>query len=317
MRVRHATGNTAASGWDHVHTVHKKNNAGVWEVVKYTAEKESTGWRTVHVHYDRNEIVLSTNTSQFNVKDYVTNTLSMDPSSNLQHITIRVNPGVIVGSASASIPAINCTGFTSKNVNQDNLKHLVKIENHGKIYGAGGNTGTGGKVGSVGGNGGDAILFDDGTHLYIQNYGNIVGGGGGGGGGGDSADRNDAALVGGNGGRGAGIQSYDSLNNAFTLVEGSNTNAGVSKSDVTLTDGGTGGRIGQYGKGAGSSTRRLSNIKNAGQGGNPGTTIKGAGSSKLTFISNTHNETGHLYNLSGSGSISVDSTHFTSGVSEV
>ena len=131
----------------------------MWEVVKYTAEKESTGWRTVHVHYDRNEIVLSTNTSQFNVKDYVTNTLSMDPSSNLQHITIKVNPGVIVGSASASIPAINCTGFTSKNVNQDNLKHLVKIENHGKIYGAGGDTGAGGKVGSAGGNGGDAVLF--------------------------------------------------------------------------------------------------------------------------------------------------------------
>lgn len=88
------------------------------------------------------------------------------------NITMTISSNVIIGSASASLPALTTGNLP--------LGSIITLINNGKIFGAGGSGGQG-STGGAGDKGGDAIFTS--VPISIENNG-IIGSGGGGGGGG-------------------------------------------------------------------------------------------------------------------------------------
>ena len=114
------------------------------------------------------------------------------------HVTLTINSGVVVGSASTGSYALTID-------NSWNAADSLTIINNGTITGMGGAGGTGGYgsvAGSVGAAGGPAIYAQ--RAVSITNNGVVEGGGGGGGGGGGVAISKVQALDGGGGGGGYG-----------------------------------------------------------------------------------------------------------------
>lgn len=114
---------------------------------------------------------------------------------------VWINPGVTLGSTSASGIALNFSGLPGGSE--------VTVYNYGTVVGGGGRGGDGGQEsdgvcagdngGATGNGGGTAIYTSSGVKVKVFNYG-IVAGGGGGGGGGSGGCR--SAGGGGGGGRG-------------------------------------------------------------------------------------------------------------------
>lgn len=139
-------------------------------------------------------LTISANTQNYNVF-----TAAGSPTSPVA-VTLTINAGVLVGSATTASPAMDTGTFPATST--------LTIINNGKIIGAGGNGGAGGDgasdsswgIGTMGSPGGPALTIH--LPVTIQNNGSIWGGGGGGGGGfgGGDATFNTPGDPGGGGG---------------------------------------------------------------------------------------------------------------------
>jgi len=153
-------------------------------------------------------------------------------------LTVTINPGIVVGSASTgSFAMLVPSSFSPADT--------VTIVNNGTIIGAGGgggNGGTGGPAsggtpGTPGGGGGSALSVSRPT--IVTNNGTLAGGGGGGGGGGAIGSGLPALnrRSGGGGGGGAGNNAGGGGSGGGGVPAG----AGTPGSPGTLTSGGAGG----------------------------------------------------------------------------
>lgn len=93
--------------------------------------------------------------------------------ANFSEVTLTINPGIYVGSASTGSYAMTITGFGAGDT--------INLINNGTIIGAGGNGGDSpvGGTGNPGNAGGNALLLQ--CPVNITNNGTLAGGGGGGG----------------------------------------------------------------------------------------------------------------------------------------
>lgn len=155
-------------------------------------------------------------------------------------VTLVVNSGVVIGSASTGTPALLVdTSWAAGDT--------VSVVNNGVIQGAGGAGGrggtwsnyNGGNPGAPGGAGGVGIRAD--RPVSMTNNGTIAGGGGGGGGGGFMEDSccGSIWLAGGGGGGGAGV--YGGGGGAAGLAYGQGPSGAVAGGGGTATSGGGGG----------------------------------------------------------------------------
>ena len=172
-------------------------------------------------------LIISSNTTNYNIYE------SLNSPANPVNVTLTINSGVVVGSASVSEPALT-TGNLSNGSN-------IIIVNNGYIVGKGGGGGNypGGKTsGLPGGNGGNALEIL--TETSIKNTGIIGGGGGGGGAGGGSSCGECYDDPGAGGGGGAGLDAGEG---------GTSPGAGgtYTGSSGTLLSGGAGGTVGPHG----------------------------------------------------------------------
>lgn len=186
------------------------------------------------------------------------------------NLTVTINSGVYIGSASTSSPAFDVgSGFPSGS--------SLAIVNNGYILGAGGTGGTGGGAGGgityTGGSGsagGPALRTQ--SAVSITNNG-VIGGGGGGGGGGGSRATTDAygssyQALGGGGGGGQGYfgggggpgGTGDSYNK-------SNGSSGSSGSSTSIGYGGAGGNFNSMLGGAGGNGGSLGSAGGTGETG--------------------------------------------------
>lgn len=160
-------------------------------------------------------------------------------SAGTTDVTVTVNPGIVVGSASTgSFAMLVPSAFDAADT--------VTIVNNGTIIGMGGNGGNGGSggpaaggsPGTPGGVGGSALSVSRPT--IVTNNGTVAAGGGGGGGGGaltSSPLIASSRRAGGGGGGGAG----NNVGTGGSGGGGAPQGAGAAGSPGTLTTGGAGG----------------------------------------------------------------------------
>jgi hypothetical protein len=225
---------------------------GTWRTIEKAWHKTAGVWQLVHNRIIQLNLIISSNTKNYNVKT-AAEALYGGPINSPAIITLTVNPGVIVGSV------VTYTGL-----NQNQRSHIagpalssgtflpgsvLNIYNYGYIVGAGGQGGTYATPTSpyqAGFQGGNAIETTLPTNIY--NYG-IIAGGGGGGAGGDGAGHN---SIGGGGGAGDtpgiggfGYGGFSSFGQSGTLLYG-----GVGTHDpIYISTGGNLGQAGIYGGG--------------------------------------------------------------------
>ena len=181
-------------------------------------------------------------------------------------VTVTINSGVYVGSASTIENALSVSGFTSGDT--------VSIVNNGNIFGCGGAGGRGQNLGNQvssvnnGGAGGDALSISYPT--TIQNNGILAGGGGGGAGGKATASDNSYATFvksnvalktltsnspGGGGGGGAGydvgVFGYPGVAVNITAPPGKKPSFVIGSATAGVGGGLTIGGIGGTGSGKG------------------------------------------------------------------
>lgn len=170
-----------SSGWKEVNRMYIYTSSGWKEVVRAWTFTE-TGWQLVHI--TELNIVISTETLNFNLKTAVEQALSITNLDFPVEVTVTVNPGVVVGSDATfttvgsgytryRIQTIKGPAFTTAGMPAGSIINLI---NNGVIAGAGGNGGPAGN--SPGGTGGTAIQAT--VPISITNNGIIAGGGGGG-----------------------------------------------------------------------------------------------------------------------------------------
>ena len=224
----------------------------------------------------------------------------------------------VMGSNTASRPAIDLTGFSAISINTVdggsavNFPHLVRIVtyNNGYIVGHGGDGGDAAAdaEGGAGADGGPAIKTDSAVTLYIENYGTIGGGGAGGGAGGltmytdastGTKSSEFAAHSGSGGGGGAGftVGAAGDTESAVTaaaeagslLTGGAGAKPNIATTHNSRVPGGKGGDLGGIGFGAnmdsietGASTRTIWAM--SGDGGTPGKAIDGYDASRVFFV---------------------------------
>ena len=274
-----------ASIWKQAKDIKIKEN-DAWRDVSIVRKKEDGQWKITGVNYERTDITLSSNTSQFNLSAHL-DSLGKSKGTRPQHVNITIADDVYVYSDHQTTPALNLSGFGAI----QNINHKVKIlvKPDGNIIGKSGVGGLGATTGQNGANGGDAIKMGNGIEVYIENYGIIAGGGGGGGGGGYPV--NGVSSSGGIGGTGAGWNS-----GAF-ISESSSDRNGTNASTALGIHGGNGGLLGQLGTGAGGyndDSDASQNVANpgthysqyaqSGNGGEPGSAIIGYDASRVSFI---------------------------------
>lgn len=169
------------TGWKEVNSIYTYTSSGWKEVVRawiFTG----TGWHLVHIK-DLN-IVISSDTLNFNLKTAIEKALAITNLDFPVEVTITVNSGVVVGSNATFATAgsgytryrtqtITGPAFTTDGMPAGSIINLI---NNGVIAGAGG---IGGRAGnSNGSDGGTAIRAT--VPINIINNGVIAGGGGGG-----------------------------------------------------------------------------------------------------------------------------------------
>jgi hypothetical protein len=205
-------------------------------------------------------IIISANT-----QNYVLNTAKATGYvAGSSDITLTINPGVVIGSASTGSYAF--TVDTSWNASDK-----VTIVNNGIISAAGGAGGPGATAttkyvqGGAGSAGGYALGVQ--RPIILNNFGELSGGGGGGGGGGATGSTNSPTNgAAGNGGSGGGAGGGGVYGQA----------AGSTGAGGGAFDGGSGGARGSSGATGGGSNY-------GGAGGAPGYYI--VGGSNVTWIS--------------------------------
>ena len=257
------------------------NQLGTWRVCKNVYVNSGGAWKELIKTVD-----ITSSQATFNLYEYL--------GSPAQAISVVVNIAsfVEIFSEGPSLPQwcpYNCstlrtnlparpTAFTVGNFPSGST---VIINNNGYISGGGGFGGAGAnsfakgpnysnqRSGSTGGTGGAGILKGSSNNYdcTIVNTGTIAGGGGGGGGAGSYyvypqvQYQQGGWSQGGNGGDGAGITGY-------SRTQGG-TSASNTDKNVTATDGGQGGALGERG------TRSENSGVNAGDGGSAGVAIGG------------------------------------------
>ena len=193
-------------------------------------------------------IFVSSDAVNLNLRDLYNSELG-DPGSSPVSVEFRVQPGVVVRSASAGTPALVSGDFPAGST--------VVLRNLGRVAGAGGAGGASGLGGAFGnglpgGFGGTSVLTTV-PLTIINGAGSLWGGGGGGGGGaGDSYEQGGETffVAGGAGGGGAGDSAGDGGDGRFSGAAdgdpGTQTSPGVGADGDTGTNG-TGGRGGNGG----------------------------------------------------------------------
>ena len=276
--------------------------ADEWKNVIVARIKEGDEWKVSHVKYQRHDITISSNTTNYVLRTELNN-LGASPGTLPQHVNITIEPGVFLFGTSTTSPALD---LSTLNVLRSIFRHKVRIliKDGGGIIGSSGAKGTttpATRTGSSGGNGGNAIKTGNGVDLFIENYGTISGGGGGGGAGGFPVNGSTESLAGGNGGHGAGYNTTLGY-----ITENSSNRNGTDSAVNYGIHGGDGGLLGQLGIGAGgfndspaAGTNDISEPNpgtnytqygQSGDGGIPGSAIIGYDAARITFIN-----TGSVY----------------------
>jgi hypothetical protein len=220
-------------------------------------------------------LTIASNTTNYNIFE------ALNFPSSPVNVTLTISSGIVVGSDSASQPALTTGSLPNGSA--------VAIVNNGLILGKGGDGGNypGGKAaGLPGENGGTALELT--VQTSIQNNGIIGGGGGGGGAGGGSACSecyDDPAAAGGGGaGYNPGAGGTSTRTGTFTGSPGTLLNGGAGGTvgyqgsiEYYLSgDGGSGGNLGSGGQ-----TGESSETYSGGSGGSGGAAV--AGSSFATW----------------------------------
>lgn len=192
-----------------------------------------------------------------------------------QTVRCIIESGVIIGSLSTSLPALD-TGVFASGV-------ILQVINNGLIQGMGGSGGVGGSNpnnGSNGGVGGAAFIAR--VPMTMNNAGFIWGGGGGGGGGGVATGKNVSngvffACGGGGGAGGAGTQAGSGAAGGGGSVSGAD---GLAGGPTVGGSGGAGGAFQSTGGGvggAGGSPGAAGQDGSDGSAGNPDPTFTSGG----------------------------------------
>lgn len=207
---------------------------------RFVVEAEEMLFDTPAADLAARTVTIDTNNTNLNLRT-IHDTIYPEPDGS-ETVTFTINAAIVVGSSSASLPAIDVgtwpagTGLTLV------LQAGARIQGHGGAAGNGGFTRQNGAAGSPGG----PALYTR-KAIALNNLGEIYGGGGGGGGGGGSA------YSGSGGGGGSGTDP-----GAGGLDGGGAGGAGLDGSAGTPNAGGAGGASVGFGAGAG------------GDGGDPG-----------------------------------------------
>lgn len=177
-------------------------------------------------------------------------------------VNVTINAGVVIGSISALLPALDVSNFISGSIVNVNFVG-------GYVIGAGGNGGQGGGIAAAGGQswggsaalggqaGGDAIKQTAGITLNLTGTGFVYGGGGGGGGSGASATAGGGVAIiansgGGGGGAGGSLPGPGGLICSASQYD---TGAGFTTANLGGTGGyGTPGPLGTFGAGGAAGT---------------------------------------------------------------
>lgn len=187
--------------------------------------RKQGGWLAYRGGGGKRRIALTISTDQSS--GYNVLTKAGTPTAPVR-VTVTVNSGVYVSSMIfGSFP----TGS------------ILRLINHGHIYGSGGAAGSGGGPGGDGLSGGTALTLNA-NNIYIDNTDGEIFGGGGGGGGGGEYNSGSAAAQGGGGGGGFGYPVGAHGIAGGVGAQGTNGNDG----DRTVTNtGGAGGPGGHDG----------------------------------------------------------------------
>lgn len=211
-----------------IQIVSKRNFPERWEL-----EAEESLFDSPELDISTHPIVIDVDTFNFDLREVFENIYG-DPNVG-DEINLFIDPGVVVGSNSISLPALTVGTWPSG--------VIINVFNNGRIQGRGGNGGPGG--GGSGDIGGKALYTRQAINLTDTNGETWGGGGGGGGGGFQGGD-----YVGGGGGGGAGTAGGNGGAGAAGNFQSGNGSPG------TATAGGVGGFSGDAGA--------------AGSGGGPG-----------------------------------------------
>lgn len=234
------------TGWKEVNSIYTYTSSGWKEVVRAWTFTE-TGWQLVHIK--GLNIVISSNTLNFNLKTEIEKALAITNLDFPVEVTVTVDSGVVVGSnatfsvggsgyARSRAQTITGPAFTTADMPAGSV---IKLINNGVIAGAGGIGGSP-TFGHSGKHGGTAIRAT--LPISIENNGIIGGGGGGGTGYYSSGDH----IMG--GGAGAGSvpalgQQYGYHGNIFWLPSSTLYNGGKGGND---NHSGRGGNLGENGR---------------------------------------------------------------------
>ncbi|NGP18928.1 hypothetical protein [Devosia aurantiaca] len=196
-------------------------------------------------------------------------------------VTFVINSGVIIGSHSTSLPAINLGAWPAGFVPAIRLRGGVRGKG-----GAGGNGGSAGNSGGAGGGGGTALYARHPFTLELFEGASLWGGGGGGGGGaGGPSSTIGGGGRGGGGGGGAGVDGGSGGGGANPGRGGSPTGGGNGGNASGEAGGGrSGGNPGNAGDRGGTGTNPNTN---GGNGGVAGAAIDGNSYSTKTGPTNT------------------------------
>lgn len=227
----------AAGIWQPSKEIYVKSG-GMWLQAQKAWHKTAGVWQLVHDRLILVNIVIPSNTFNFDIKlaaDSVYGSTITGPAQ----VTVTVNPGVVVGSYDVANSGLKSGTFPSGS--------SIILNNYGYVVGKGGQGGS--YLTPTSSNhypyyGGPALEVTLPTTVY--NYG-IIGGGGGGGAGGDGAGSN---SIGGGGGAGAqpGVGGFgygsdsDPYGQTGTLLTGG---LGTHRNTVVYIS--TGGNLGQPG----------------------------------------------------------------------
>lgn len=289
-----------AGAWKQAKAVHVKKN-GQWEESKAVYIKKNNSWVLSHIGYERTDITITSNTSNFNLRNHLAS-LGKSVSQRPQLVNIIID-GCDVYSTSTTAALDVSTALGAINLGSSSIRHRVRILVHpdARIIGMAGSPGAqilAGRLGQDATAGGPAIRTGNAVELYVENYGIIAGGGGGGGSGGYPVTGSTLQRVGGVGGYGAG---YAIVSGTVTnILENNSLINGTNSAHAYGIHGGSGGLLGQRGAAAGGFNHDNASLNesndgalktqyaNSGNGELPGAAIIGYNATRTTFI-NTGN----------------------------
>ena len=128
---------TVPGGWKEIVKGWIKQN-GRWRLIETPNPLAPNLSRSVPIGYTTINIVISANTNNYNLADYLSG-YGYNPGHSI--INLIVNSGIVVGSDTSGTPALNITGLTAGDI--------VNVINNGSIIGKGGRGGAAGSYTAV------------------------------------------------------------------------------------------------------------------------------------------------------------------------